>query len=354
MLKIIELFAGIGSQTQALKNIGVEHEVVAISEIDKKAVNAYEALHGKANNLGDITKIDELPKADLWTYSFPCQDLSLNGNLKGCAKGSGTRSGLLWEVERLLDTAKENGTLPKFLLLENVKNLLSERNYGDFCLWIQKLDKLGYQSYTKVLNAKDYGVPQNRERVFVVSILDGTGFQFPSPVQLERTLSDLLEHDASDIYYLSEEKYEENKIELKDGFFIAYEATIKGYSEAFVGDTINTERPTSETRRGRVGHGIANTLTTKQKQVVVVNNDGKLELRFLTPLECWRLMGFTSDQFNAARGTYADISLYQLAGNSIVVSVLEAIFTKMFLDTELDNYQYNIFELLNVEKEVKQ
>ena len=121
MLKIIELFAGIGSQTQALKNIGVEHEVVAISEIDKYCIRSYEAMHGKANNLGDICKIDKLPQADLWTYSFPCQDLSVAGKLAGIKEG--TRSGLLYEVERLLGVAKERNELPRYLLLENVKNL---------------------------------------------------------------------------------------------------------------------------------------------------------------------------------------------------------------------------------------
>lgn len=123
-LKLIELFAGIGSQTQALKNLGVEHDVVAISEIDKYALQSYTALHGKPNNLGDICQIKELPKADLWTYSFPCQDISVAG--KGAGIKEGTRSGLLFEVERLLKIAQKKGTLPKYLLLENVKNLVSK------------------------------------------------------------------------------------------------------------------------------------------------------------------------------------------------------------------------------------
>lgn len=112
MLKIIELFAGIGSQTQALKNIGVPHEVVAISEFDNFADTSYRALHGQVDNMGDITKIKKLPQADLWTYSFPCQDISNAGKQQGLAKGSGTRSGLLWEVERLLKVSQEYGELP--------------------------------------------------------------------------------------------------------------------------------------------------------------------------------------------------------------------------------------------------
>ena len=124
-LRLVELFAGIGSQTQALKNIGVPHKVVGISEIDKYAIKSYEAMHGSANNLGDIREIKSLPPADLWTYSFPCQDISVAG--RGAGIREGTRSGLLFEVERLLNTAAQEGTLPKYLLLENVKNLVGKR-----------------------------------------------------------------------------------------------------------------------------------------------------------------------------------------------------------------------------------
>ncbi len=158
-IKVVELFAGIGSQTQALKNLGVMHEVVARSEIDKYANISYEALHGNVENLGDITQIQELPTADLWTYSFPCTDISLAGKLAGLEKGGGTRSGLLWEVERLLLVAQENGTLPKYLLLENVKNLVGKKFKADYDKWLAFLSALGYSNYWQVLNAKHYGVP---------------------------------------------------------------------------------------------------------------------------------------------------------------------------------------------------
>ena len=167
-LRLIELFAGIGSQTQALTNIGVPHTVVAISEIDKYAIQSYEAIHGKVNNLGDIKRIKALPSADLWTYSFPCQDISVAG--KGAGIKEGTRSGLLFEVERLLNVANEEGTLPKYLLLENVKNLVSKKFKADFDRWLDFLSSLGYTNYWQILNAKDYGIPQNRERVFCVSL----------------------------------------------------------------------------------------------------------------------------------------------------------------------------------------
>lgn len=205
MLKIVDLFAGIGSQSQALKNIGVEHEVTAISEIDKYAIKSYEALHGAVNNLGDITKISRLPEADLWTYSFPCQDISVAGKGKGLSKDSGTRSGLLWEVERLLNIAKEENILPKYLLLENVKNLVSKKFKADFDSWLSFLSSLGYANYWQVLNAKDYGIPQNRERVFVVSILgEHKPYVFPKKKELNLRLKDMIDQTVEEKYYLRE------------------------------------------------------------------------------------------------------------------------------------------------------
>lgn len=202
-LRLIELFAGIGSQTQALTNIGVPHDVVAISEIDKYAIQSYEAMHGKANNLGDIREIKELPSADLWTYSFPCQDISVAG--KGAGIKEGTRSGLLFEVERLLRVAAENGTLPKYLLLENVKNLVSKKFRADFDSWLSFLSGLGYTNYWKVLNAKDYGIPQNRERVFCVSIRgEHTPFKFPKAQELKLRLRDLIDEEVEERFYLKE------------------------------------------------------------------------------------------------------------------------------------------------------
>ena len=202
-LRLIELFAGIGSQTQALTNIGIAHKVVVISEIDKYAIQSYEAMHGKANNLGDIRKIEELPDADLWTYSFPCQDISVAG--KGAGIKEGTRSGLLFEVERLLRVASEKGTLPKYLLLENVKNLVSKKFKADFDKWLDFLAELGYTNYWKVLNAKDYGIPQNRERVFCISIRgEHEPFVFPKPKELTIRLRDMIDETVDERFYLKE------------------------------------------------------------------------------------------------------------------------------------------------------
>lgn len=202
-LRLIELFAGIGSQTQALKNVGVPHTVVAISEIDKNAIKSYTALHGETVNLGDIKEIWELPEADFWTYSFPCQDISVAGHGAGIKEG--TRSGLLLEVERLLKVAAEKGTLPKYLLLENVKNLVSKKFKADFDSWLSFLSSLGYTNYWKVLNAKDYGIPQHRERVFCVSIRgEHTAFVFPEKRELTLRLKDMIDEHVDERYYLKE------------------------------------------------------------------------------------------------------------------------------------------------------
>lgn len=202
-LWLIELFAGIGSQTQALTNIGVPHTVVAISEIDKYAIQSYEAIHGKVNNLGDIKRIKALPSADLWTYSFPCQDISVAG--KGAGIKEGTRSGLLFEVERLLNIANEEGTLPKYLLLENVKNLVSKKFKADFDRWLDFLSALGYTNYWQILNAKDYGIPQNRERVFCVSIRgEHSPYKFPEKQELKLRLRDMIDEVVDEKYYLKE------------------------------------------------------------------------------------------------------------------------------------------------------
>ena len=202
-LRLIELFAGIGSQTQALKNVGVPHTVVAISEIDKNAIKSYTALHGETVNLGDIREIRELPEADFWTYSFPCQDISVAGHGAGIKEG--TRSGLLLEVERLLKIAAEKGTLPKYLLLENVKNLVSKKFKADFDSWLSFLSSLGYTNYWQVLNAKDYGIPQHRERVFCVSIRgEHTAFVFPEKRELTLRLKDMIDEHVDEKYYLKE------------------------------------------------------------------------------------------------------------------------------------------------------
>ena len=200
-IRVFEAFAGYGSQSMALSRLGIDFEVVGISEIDKYAIQAYMAVHGDTPNYGDISKIDwsSVPDFDFLTYSFPCTDISTAGQQKGLAEGSGTRSSLLWECRKAIEAKR-----PKYLLMENVKNLVSKKFTPYLKEWIRFLEGQGYSNYTKVLNAKDFGVPQNRERVFMVSILGEVSFHFPKPFTLEKRLKDVLEKYVDESFYLSE------------------------------------------------------------------------------------------------------------------------------------------------------
>lgn len=180
-----------------------------------------------SNNLGDISKIEKLPYADLWTCSFPCTDISLAGKMKGLSPSDSTRSSLLWENIRLLKTAKDDGTLPKYIMFENVKNLVGKKFINDFNNLLSVLDELGFNSYWKVLNAKNCGVPQNRERVFVISIrkdIDNGAFVFPKPFDTGIRLKDILDENVDEKYYLSEkiikgfQKHNENHKNKGTGF----------------------------------------------------------------------------------------------------------------------------------------
>ena len=214
-IRLIETFAGIGAQAKALENIGADFEHYRICEFDKYAVTAYNAIHGTNFPVSDITKwtaadmgIEEKDKYEyIVTYSFPCQSLSISGKQAGMAKGSGTRSGLLWEVERLLEEC--NGNLPQILLMENVDAILFEKNRKHFFQWCNRLEEFGYKNYYQVLNAKDYGIPQNRNRCFMVSILGDYYFEFPKPIKLELCVKDMLEKEVPEKYYISTDRVKE-------------------------------------------------------------------------------------------------------------------------------------------------
>lgn len=205
-IRIFEAFAGYGSQSMALQRLkedfGLDYEIVGISEIDKYAIKAYNAVHPNVTNYGDISKIDwnEVPDFDLFTYSFPCQDISSAGKQRGLQEGSGTRSSLLWECQKAIEIKR-----PKFCLMENVAALVTEKFLPFFLEWERLMVRYGYTNYNRVLNAKDYGIPQNRERIFMVSIHNAEqSFYWPEPMKLDKRLKDVLETDVNEKYYLSD------------------------------------------------------------------------------------------------------------------------------------------------------
>ena len=481
-MKVLSLFSGIGAFEKALDRLNIDYELVAFSEIDKYATKSYCAIHGvdESMNLGDITKVDEnsLPKdIDLITYGFPCQDISLAGKQKGMFNDDGTqtRSGLFFEALRIIEATK-----PKIAIAENVKNLTGKKFKEQFELVLKSLEEAGYSNYWKVLNAKDYGIPQNRERVFVISIRKDIdkGYEFPEPFPLQLRLKDMLDDEVDEKFYLdslkeyfikhsfeSEEKgngfrfephvkknanvaktvttraggrmddnfvvdveceedtfkFDSTNKMIREGLviddtqgfdgtryydnvspslrasrsglkvvtdvadtkgnggtgnndspkIIVREATKKGYAEAVEGDSVNIGQPNSNTRRGRVGKQVAQTLTTSPQQGVVeaikehnqnaihqqdlvqcatgvcrtipagthgstphllktVVSHSPLRIRKLTPKECWRLMGFDDEDFYKAEAVNSNSQLYKQAGNSIVVDVIVKIYEKLF------------------------
>lgn len=433
-IRLIELFAGVGSQAMALRDLGADYESYRVVEFDKYAIKSYNAIHGtkfptldiRDIHCEDLGIVDKQNVTYLLTYSFPCQDLSKAGKQRGMTKGSGTRSGLLWEVERILNECKEKDSLPQVLLMENVPDVIGSKNYDDFMKWYAVLENMGYQSYYKVLNAKNYGIPQNRERCFMISILGDYNYTFPKPIPLKLKLKDMLEESADEKYYISNSKVEsmlmtnfnsskfENVVQDRDGIsstlcardykdpkciivgttnISKYESsnriyspkgisptintmqggnlqpkvavkenTKKGYDIAIEGDSINLEQPNSKTRRGRIGKQVAQTLTTSCNQGVIDfynkrvkdddfivtlttncgnvghcgcfgtkenNDENGIRIRKLTPKECWRLMGFTDEDFEKAQKVNSNTQLYKQAGNSIVKQVLMAIFKQM-------------------------
>lgn len=295
-----------------------------------------------------------------------CQDFSVAGKGKGGDKGSGTRSSLLWECERIIRAVK-----PKYLLMENVKNLLSEKHRHNFNEWFKVLEGMGYTNYYKVLNAKDYGIPQNRERIFCVSILGGGQYLFPNPIPLEKRLKDMLEDNVDEKYYLRNKmlngfiRTNEQQRKVKGGYIftptrgekIAKTITTKAGSritDNYIQEPLcaasrgrNPDNPSDRTigspteQRLEINYtGCTNTLTSVQKDNYVVEN---YRIRKLTARECFRLMGVKDEQFDRLHDL-SNSQLYKLAGNSIVVDVLEHIFRNLLMpETTETKGQLNLF-----------
>ena len=349
MIRLVELFAGIGAQATALENLGIEH-TSTIAEIDPSAVAMYEAIHGPTDNLGDIAQVEHLPDCDLVTWSFPCQDLSIAGNRDGMVEGSGTRSSLGWEVIRLIRDAVERERPPRWLVMENVPMIVRDKGFKDM---VAVLSDLGYRSSWSVLNAADYGLPQSRQRCFMVSEYNGNIFDFPPGWELPIRARDLLESDVDPYYHIKIEKIEKmekHRIRQEDngrGF---------GWNPIAEDDILNTV--TTNPNRHASGNylRIAGKLKGNyEKQSRIYSSDlciptidhrggkgGHLNIadgeivRVITEREAWRFMGFDDERIDRAFAVEPSRSKrYKAAGNSIAVPVLMEIFRKMFLDISL-------------------
>ncbi|NQF82325.1 DNA (cytosine-5-)-methyltransferase [Streptococcus suis] len=383
-MKFLDLFAGIGGFRLGMERAG--HECVGFCEIDQFARKSYKAIHNTEGEFEfhDITRVTDesvrgIGRVDVICGGFPCQAFSIAGKRAGFEDTRGT---LFFEIARFASILR-----PKYLFLENVTGLLNHDNGNTFETILGALDELGYDAEWQVFNSKNFGVPQNRERVFIIGHLRGAGgraiFPFgggdkeigslqgqstntitarygeaqgsgsyiiegqqPKIIQRGHGYNQGGEHDTAPT--LTSNSWQENNL------LAIKEATTKGYSEATVGDSINLSHPNSATRRGRVGKQMANTLLTGEEQGVVVYDfynrktkdevgtltasghqgntkagtfgilDG-IRIRKLTPRECWRLQGFPDWAFDRAQAVNSNSQLYKQAGNSVTVNVIEAI-----------------------------
>lgn len=381
-MELIELFAGIGACSKALERLGIEHHIVDAVEIDKYAIKSFNAIHNTNFDVQDITKWNKnFENIDLIMHGSPCQDFSVAGKQAGGDLGSGTRSSLLYETIRIVKNIK-----PKYVVWENVKNLLSKKHKHNFDSYIETMNILGYNSYYQVLNAKDYGIPQNRERIYTVSIrkdIDKHNFIFPQKEPLQLKLKDLLENEVDEKYYLSENqmqnfkknnngncnpsgkgmngqvhsgsiaptitinkgkglkinvnriggifdteksKHQAGSIYDKNGLSPSIDTMQGGYRQPMIEVMGNYSPSGHDASRIVNSNGLALTLTTQEEKIIT-----NYRIRKLTPLECWRLMGFDDEDFYKAQSTgNSNSQLYKQAGNSIVVKVLEKIFLNLF------------------------
>jgi DNA (cytosine-5)-methyltransferase 1 len=378
-LKVIELFGGIGACSKALQNIGIEPEIVDYVEIDKYAVASFNAIHNTTFEPQDITTWNKNLECDLIMHGSPCQDFSLAGKQAGGDKDSGTRSSLMYETLRIVENIK-----PKYVIWENVKNLVSKKHIHNFEAYLEQMSELGYHNYWKVLNAKNYGIPQNRERVYTVSIRADVdkGFEFPEAQELKLKLKDMLEDNVDEKYYLSDKmiKYisatgtanfnnHDSKInldiarpvttdpnkragttnylsdELPDNYDLSKVENFNGknYLRNFGtkgklqdGETCDTL--TASMGGSRMQYHRGNVQSQSIQTIDCTGGEGHgvvmpgLRIRKLTPKECWRLMGFDDESFEKAQPHNSNTQLYKQAGNSIVVNVLMAIFEKLLKD----------------------
>ena len=373
-MNFLDLFAGIGGFRLGMERAG--HKCVGYCEIDKYARLSYNAIHNTEGEIDykDITEVTNEEfrklrgKVDVICGGFPCQAFSIAGNQLGFEDARGT---LFYEIVRAAEQVK-----PRYLFLENVRNLLSHDKGKTFERMLKILDELGYDAEWQVLNSKNFGVPQNRERVFIIGHLRGECTYRVFPIRREdeklntngeiKQIGNIGKSDnfggnpqVTRVYDINEISPTLNTMQGggREPKILLREATKQGYAVANVGDSINFSYPNSKTRRGRVGKNIANTLLTSDEQCVVLpqiiqnphgfnkggvhniaptltkssyqeNNFLKIEgvsIRKLTPRECWRLQGFPDWAFDKAQEVNSNSQLYKQAGNSVTVNVIEEI-----------------------------
>lgn len=394
-LRVIELFSGYGSQHNALKRLHRDYpqfnfEVVAICEIDRHAIKAYQSLHGdNIPNLGDITKVKypDIPDCDLITWSFPCTDISYAGTQHGLTEGSGTHSSLCWNAIHIIDRKR-----PKYLIMENVPALVSSKFIADFREIQTTLLNFGYTNYTQIMNSKHYGIPQNRPRVFMVSILNPCcPYHYPPPIPLTRCLKDVLETNVPERYYLTTERLaglqKSNKKEKAAGRGFTFRPQTANNSIAHAvttnpgGRKTDTyiQEPCSYTnikqaaqlipnshfanpQRGRIysPQGIAPTIVTASggnlvakiivqpnithpsRGIIMINNN-PYWVRRLTERELFRLMDVDDNDIDTLLSAgISNTQLAKLAGNSIVTACLYYIFKSLFIEKSTQ-YQLTLF-----------
>lgn len=317
MVQILELFGGIGSPRIALRNLGIDVKAIDYVEIDEKAVRSYNAMFEKELAYKTQSVVGYNLKPDILIHGSPCQDFSIAGYQKGADPGSETRSSLMWETIHIIQQMGE--WKPKYVIWENVKNVLSRHMKHNFNRYLDEMEKLGYTSNYEVLNAMDFGLPQNRNRVFTISCLDGLLFNFDTLERKQmRNISEFLE-DTKDEKYIVSQPSMINKIN------------------------------NNETMGVRVIKDYANTITTKQMRCP---NSGVIDLgngkyRYLTERECWRLQGYSDFDFEAALKVHPgkpdklNGALYKQAGNSIPVPIFESIFKQILEEDSSNNLKDN-------------
>lgn len=367
-VRLIELFAGIGSQAKALELLGVDFEHWKVCEFDDYAMKSYNAVHNTNFKTSDIQNLSasdlEIKDKDkyeyIMTYSYPCTDISIAGKREGMERNSGTRSSLLWEVERLLKECGDDNK-PQILLMENVRECHNGKNAPLFFEWTSFLRSIGYKNFYTDMDAKNYGIPQTRKRCFMLSILDENAYyEFPQACGLNYSVKEFLEDKVDKKYYVKEETALPliKKMEKEcpgatiiddtygfDNSEVRYFPDVcptlraaKANLKCIVAmrgrnsDSLNQTPGTStEQRLEKNKTNCCNTITTVQKDNLIFENK---QLRNLTPKEVWRLFGFEDKDVEKASEFVPDTKLYKQGGNSIVVNCLVAILGQLFKGKE--------------------